>query len=424
MKSNTIKGIVLLLAVLISLVVFFQVNWLTKVYTLEQRKFSGKVSQVVQNLQTKLPHLFLKNEEGQFYRIDQAVEFGYLVPLKTVADSSQLRRILEESFQTYQVNARGRATIVQANSGEVLFDHFIFPTVSSFSLQDKGSEVAFPRKNYPYLLLHFPFRNRYILEEMGFWIISSSALFLILLAFCAGLFILYRQKFTQELQKDFINNIAHEFRTPVSVLRIASEVLLSNQDTQNQEKQHKYTKIIYEQAQVLEKNIHNLLQLSENVFKREKGRVESVYLNQMVESVLQELDSCIQATHNTIQWQPDNGLPPLKIDPFHLRTVIIAILENALKYAPGSVIRLQTLFNKNEQLLCIKDYGQGIEKEHHKKIFQRFYRISQGDLHDVKGFGLGLFTAQQMTKLYRGRIEVNSERGMGSEFIVYLPNSK
>jgi two-component system phosphate regulon sensor histidine kinase PhoR len=228
------------------------------------------------------------------------------------------------------------------------------------------------------------------LGEMNFWIISSVALFLALIGLAISLFYFYRQKFLAEVQKDFVNNFTHEFKTPLAVLKIASDVLAQPDIGENPDRLNSYSSIIQSQTSHLQNQVEKLLKSASAENKKFPIEKETVKPARLIEQALNKLQPLIEQRQARIDLKVDNYETDIHADKGHLELAIINILENALKYSNAPHIIVETGKEESDYFISVKDNGIGIEKKYIKDIFKKFYRVPTGNVHDVKGFGLGL----------------------------------
>ena len=256
---------------------------------------------------------------------------------------------------------------------------------------------------------------------MMFWIASSGLLLLVLIGFGFSIFYLYRQKFFNETQKDFINNFTHEFKTPLAVIKIAADVLQQKNIIEKPDKLENYAGIIHEQTSHLQLQVQRLLEIAYTDRSRLPLEKEVFDANKLIEESINDLHPYIEQKHAVVQTHFAMPDAMINADKPYLRLCLINLIENALKYAAAPVIDVSTKMEGNYFCIAVKDNGIGIATEHQKKIFERFYRIKDGELHTGKGFGLGLNFVKKVIDTHHGKIEVLSELGKGSTFTIKIP---
>jgi two-component system phosphate regulon sensor histidine kinase PhoR len=278
-------------------------------------------------------------------------------------------------------------------------------------------------RNYPYVIMYFPHRSQYIIQQMFFWIVTSSTLLIVLICFGASVFYLYRQKFLNEIQKDFVNNFTHEFKTPLSVIKIAGDVLQQENITQNPAKLSKYAGIITEQTIHLQHQVQRLLEIAFTEQRNLRLVKEKFNANDLIENAINDIQPLIEGKNAIVHTSFTSAEPIIYADRSHLFLVIINLIENAIKYAQKPIIDISTYRKDSYFFIAVKDNGIGISREDQKKIFERFYRVTDGNLHQNKGFGLGLHFVKKIIDAHFGEIEVDSTLGKGSIFIIKIPKN-
>ncbi|MGB8190430.1 MAG: HAMP domain-containing sensor histidine kinase [Chitinophagaceae bacterium] len=261
-----------------------------------------------------------------------------------------------------------------------------------------------------------------VLQEIKLWIgIGGIVLVTVLTAMGVLLYYFYRQRYTQEVQKDFLNNFMHEFKTPLSVMGIAGRVLLTPGIEHQRDRFRKYAAIIKEQSGELESKVNRILEAALSDRKEALLVKENVEVNEMIEHAISFLQPLISDKAAVVEFFPCPE--PLRIlaDGTYVQQVIINLLDNSLKYASQPRISIKVSHNDKMCIITVKDNGIGIEKKYLKDIFRKFYRVPTGNVHNVKGFGIGLNFAKKVIDAHQGKITVQSEPGIGSEFSIHMP---
>jgi two-component system phosphate regulon sensor histidine kinase PhoR len=256
---------------------------------------------------------------------------------------------------------------------------------------------------------------------MDFWIVSTVVLFIALIGLAASLFYFYRQKFLAEIQKDFVNNFTHEFKTPLAVMKIASDVLAQDSITQQPDRLERYATIIKNQTEHLQGQVERLLRTASIETKNLPIRKEDIDAHQLIEQALGKVQPLIEQKRARIEVKMEESNARVHADKAHLELAVVNLLENALKYSvePHIVVEMGQL--EDDFFISVKDNGVGIEKQYLKNIFKKFYRVPTGDIHNVKGFGLGLDFVKRIIDAHKGKIKVNSLPGIGTEFRLFIP---
>lgn len=273
------------------------------------------------------------------------------------------------------------------------------------------------------LYLSFPDKNAAIFNTMRVTMASSGILLLVLLfIFSYTLYTILRQKKVSEMKNDFINNMTHEFKTPVATIMIASEALKDPEVVEDTSRINRLAGIIYDENVRLGNHIERVLsiaRLEKNELQLERNAVD---MNDLIVAVTDSMHLQLQKHGATLSLKLDALQSTIVGDELHLSNVMYNLLDNAIKYsADAPQITCRTRNTERSLIIEVADQGIGITKEHSKRIFDQFYRVPTGNLHDVKGFGLGLNYVQDIVKQLGGTIKVQSEKDKGTVFIITLP---
>jgi len=413
-----LKWLVLAATVLIGLIVIVQLYWLTKVYSFEQKQFNNNV---VKSIRAVFEDLEMNDNPNQPLQqlIHNPADDYYLFKADTIPEQDSLTYYIRKEFSDFDVLTDVKLGAFSSGAKKYVYEDYIPTTASGFHVTPALGLPVYSHDDH--ILLYFPHRSQYILGEMNFWIISSVALFLALIGLAISLFYFYRQKFLAEVQKDFVNNFTHEFKTPLAVIRIASDVLAQNDITEKPERLKRYSSIIQNQTTHLQNQVEKLLKSASAENKKFPIDKQTVKPGRLIEQALNKLQPLIEQKHARVDLKLDNYETNIQADEGHLELAIINILENALKYSNAPHIIVETGREESDYFISVKDNGIGIEKKYIKDIFKKFYRVPTGNVHDVKGFGLGLNFVKRIIDGHDGKIRVQSLPGIGTEFRLLIP---
>ncbi len=274
-----------------------------------------------------------------------------------------------------------------------------------------------------FLSLWFPSKASYNLNRLQVTLLSSILLILLIIgAFYFTISTIIRQKKLSEIKNDFINNMTHEFKTPISTISLAGEVLSDKTIEKTPESTEKYLRIIKDENKRLAGLVENVLQAAVLDKGKLKFKIQECDLHQIIGEVIQNLNLQIQNKGGLITTELKAQRYSLFADRMHLGNIIYNLIDNALKYSKEAPkIKVSTESTAEGITLTVQDNGIGIKKEDQKKIFETFYRVPTGNIHNVKGFGLGLSYVKAVVEKHGGYVDVKSEPGEGSTFLVYLP---
>jgi two-component system phosphate regulon sensor histidine kinase PhoR len=346
----------------------------------------------------------------------------YLFKIDCSPNLEQLWVNIKGELTDFDVYTDCRAAIYDTAEKKYIAEQYInLPDAYNPSAKEK--ELPVYERDYAYIALYFPHRGQYIIKQMMFWMASSGLLLLVLTGFGFSIFYLYRQKFFNETQKDFINNFTHEFKTPLAVIKIAADVLQQKNIVEKPDKLKNYAGIIHEQTSHLQSQVQRLLEIAYTDRTSLPLEKEKFDVNLLMQESINDLGPLIEQKNAVVKTTFTDTDAFIKADKPYLRLCFINLIENAIKYAAVPVIDITTKVEGNNFCIAVKDNGIGIATEHQKKIFDRFFRIRDGELHTSKGFGLGLNFVKKIIDTHNGKIEVISDPGKGSCFTIKLPRN-
>ncbi len=271
----------------------------------------------------------------------------------------------------------------------------------------------------------FPERTNYVLGSMA-WILGGSLLFsfIILATFGLSLFFIIRQKKISEMKSDFINNMTHEFKTPIATISLAADTITNPKVIKDESSIRHFISMIKKENNRMNKKVETILQIASLDKKEIEFKFENLSLHAIIEKAVDTIEIQVQQRNGNIKLDLNAEEHVIYGDSEHLTNLVNNLLDNAIKYSPESPeITLETRNNGSGVILVIEDKGIGMSKSVQSKIFERFYRQVSGNVHDVKGFGLGLNYVRAIIEAHRGTITLLSEPGKGSRFEIFLPFS-
>ncbi|MCM1521183.1 MAG: HAMP domain-containing histidine kinase [Muribaculaceae bacterium] len=285
-----------------------------------------------------------------------------------------------------------------------------------------------PRNKTYYLKVYFPTKSDYIFDSIRFMIPSFIFTFILLVTFVCTIILAFRQKKLTEMKNDFINNMTHEFKTPISTISLAAQMLNDNAVLKSPSMLSHISTVINDETKRLRFQVEKVLQMS--MFDRQRAtlRLQDVDANQLIAGITSTFKLKVEKYGGHIETIIGAREATVNVDEMHFTNVIFNLLDNAVKYRREEVPLQLTVSTRNVKAhghelfeVVIHDNGIGIKRDDLKKIFEKFYRVSTGNRHDVKGFGLGLAYVKKMVDELGGQITVESELGIGTKFIITLP---
>ena len=317
--------------------------------------------------------------------------------------------------------------------------HFIVKTSSGREVfrcsdyEDEGAENSYtislfrndPVQKMGMLTIHFPDMGKFIYSSI--WYIMPSMIFtmVLLITFVVTLVLVFRQKKLTELKNDFINNMTHEFKTPISTISLAAQMLGDESVNKSPQMFKRLSSTIIDETKRLRFQVEKVLQLSMYEHQKANLKMKEVNANELITGVVRTFALKVEKNGGKIITELNAEDPMVLVDDMHFTNVVFNLMDNAVKYRrKDSALELKiTTWNEPKRLcISIQDNGIGIKKDDLKKIFEKFYRVPTGNLHDVKGFGLGLAYVDKIIKDHKGSIHAESEVGIGTRFVIKLPS--
>jgi two-component system phosphate regulon sensor histidine kinase PhoR len=420
MRSGTLKRIILLISIVISVIILVQLFWLNKQYDFEQKVFTTNVVKAVRGFYEDFG-----STAGQ--QMSKAVEFpNNNTFLIAMGDSIPAKNALVDSLRSeldqQDIFANCKIALYDKGSQQIKYE-VLLPELASRE-EATSNEIDLPllKRNYSYVYLFFPNRNLYILSQMTWLILISVLLIMLLTGLGMSLFYLYKQKFLVETQNDFIRNVTHEFQTPLATLKLGLDALAKPTVNEHPEKMEKYRVLMQGQVNYLKQHINNLVKVIKTDSIQIELHKERTNINRLIRDAIAQLHFSIEDKKGTVDLQLEKHDMEISVDANNLFIAILNIISNAIKYSPVPHLTIITNHENNFYCITIKDNGVGIEQRYIKQLFKKFYRVPTGDLHDVKGLGLGLYFVKKIIDSHKGKIIIHSIKDVGTEFIILLPD--
>ena len=344
-------------------------------------------------------------------------------PLRERINFKLLDQDIRAELLNNGINIPYHFTVSTADGREV----YRCPDYTEDGLPYTYSQVLFrndPSSKMGVVRIHFPDINGYIFSSVRFMIPSVVFTLVLLITFIFTIVVIFRQKRYTEIKNDFINNMTHELKTPIASISLAAQMLNDNSVGKSPAMLSHLGGVINDESKRLRFLVEKVLQMS--MFDRKKAvfKKKELDLNEMVENIANSFTLRVEHTGGKIYTEIEAIDSAIYVDEMHFQNVIFNLLDNAVKYRKQDMpldIYMKTWNDDQYLYLSIRDTGVGIKKENLKKIFEKFYRVHTGNLHDAKGFGLGLAYVKKIIDLHKGTIHVESEFGKGTKFTITLP---
>ncbi len=392
-------------------------------WDLKEEEFHHNVSKVLHAVAENIAK-FNSSELPKTKLIQRRSANYYTVNVNSAIDAYVLEDYLVRGFTEASITTDFEYAVYDCSNDEYVYSNYC----NLSEQQDKGESIeSHPKFNdlIYYFVVKFPSRSGNLINDLRIPIIFSLLTILSVISFMYAIWVILRQKQVTDLQTDFINNMTHEFKTPISSIKIAADYLQQQKVINSDDRLNNYTTIIKDQNQRLNEQVEkvlNLARLEKDQFKLNKTNID---LNELLENVVEQERLKFEHKGGGIKFNPTTDKVIISADKLHLNNVLSNILDNALKYCTSNPQAEVTLDNKISAVqLRIKDNGIGIDSDDMKKIFNKFYRVSTGNVHNVKGFGLGLFYVKSICDAHGWEINLRSEPNNGTTVIIDITKNK
>ncbi len=364
------------------------------------------------------------NQLAQLLANTQVAIFQKL-PIEDRIDVSTLPRFIKTELNKQGINLDFKYAVKSFSAGK---ERLIYGDKNFNSKKKKDyNTLLFPNDlddlKPNYLFVYFPQQNTFLLKETGMLVIPTFVLTVMLIGiFVFTILIILRQKKLSNIKNDFINNMTHELKTPISTISLASQMLRDNTVSNTPKTIEHISGIIYQESKRLTTQVEKVLQMA--VFNEGslKLKFKEVNINALINSVALNFELRVKSKNGELVTDLKANPSIIKGDEMHITNVLFNLLDNAVKYSKDDLkILISTDVRDNYLVVSVTDHGIGIQNEHVGQIFERFYRVPTGNVHDVKGFGLGLSYVKKIIDAHKGKIKVDSAINKGTKFMIYFP---
>ena len=444
MKRFRINAVIILGVLSLSSILLVQLLWVRK--TIEIQSTSTAIQQKSDSLNLKefseQTNLALRNvlnvisnaieDSSEHYGAIKQLNINqFKVDIIQELDSYYLETLLKKALYNQNIHEDFTFGIYDCFTNQITFSKlYKFTDDSLYTIvNDKINGINSARLKLKndghYFTVFFPNVQNKLPQNTVFlspWVYISTIVFLVLIFFGFSLATIIKQKRLSEVITDFINNMTHELKTPIATISLSSEMIMRLENDDDLEKAKKYAGIIFKENKRLETQVERVLNISTLDTENTTLNKKSLDFHELLDEVKDTFDFNQLANGGKILIENNASIFIIQADPIHITNVVYNLLDNAVKYCTTKpFISITTKNERNYLVIEIKDNGIGIRKEDLKMIFDKFYRVSTGNIHDIKGFGLGLFYVKLIINEHSGSIDVKSKLGEGSTFTIKLP---
>lgn len=415
--------IVVLITISVLGIIFIQMSWIRNAISLRQKQHQQDVEHAVSDIKNELYQLYIFSTGNIGFLDEESRQFILQNFTTQRIDEKDIQNVIDKALTKYNVNEPADYTILNI---------FQSPIVSS-----KGFKPEFLSRSIPIplqvenartpeiLYLYIKEDQNSILHSMG-WMIGASIFFttIIISAFALTVRTMFTQKKLSEIKSDFINNMTHELKTPLATISLAIDALTNEKVIHDTDKIKYYSSMIKDENKRMNKQVEKILQSARLEKQDVKLNLQHLNAHDIIDKVANNLSLQIQEKNGSLKLNLHATKYIIEADEVHFSNIVFNLLDNAIKYSKDNVpiaIEIETQNTGGMLAIKVKDNGIGMSKETAGRVFEKFYRAHTGNLHNVKGFGLGLSYVKAMVEAHEGKARVDSTPGKGSTFTVSFP---
>lgn len=422
MRNSNIRWVIMLGAAAILSIIAMQSYWLIQKWSHESQSFHQTTSIALLRVAHKMAEIN-KSTLPSGEVIKRVTPNYYIVNFNDVIDANILEYLLLAEFGSLANYTDFEYAIYDCASDDMVYGNHCNLIEGGKPTKTDGKLPKYDEFNY-YFGVKFPSRQEDLRTSSSLtWLLALIAAITVIF-FSYAIWVIFNQRRFSEMQRDFINNMTHEFKTPLTSIQLSSDYLAKQPTIHNDERLSRYTELIRTQYQRLNTQVEKLL----NVARLESGefrlKFEVIDMHQLLDEVLESKGAESGLEGHVFNRCYEAKQSMFKGDRTHVGGVVSNLIDNAVKYStPGTPIDIVTSNHHGEVAVSIVDRGMGIAPSHQKHLFKKFYRVPSGNVHDIKGFGLGLHYVKKILQMHGGNISVKSALGKGSTFTFQLPTT-
>ncbi|PCI94148.1 MAG: two-component sensor histidine kinase [Flavobacteriales bacterium] len=424
MNRKTIRTIIFLALFSLIGIVATQIFWVKNAYNLQEDQFNDRVHVALTNVTHDLLDIH-KDESELINPVKQVSSNYYTVMINDTVNPYLLETLLRNEFVKRNINIDFEYVIYDCFTDSIVFgDYISLGENEKDNIQSKSFNMKWDKDGH-YFGIFFPSKESYIISKMGIWVFSSSIILLIMVFFAYTINVILKQKKLSETKNDFINNITHEFKTPISTISLSADVLLQKDIINQPERLANYANIIKAENDRLKNQVDKVLQLATLNKSKLKLEDENIDLHELITNSITSFGLIIREKEGEISSHLKATNYTIFGDKIHITNTLHNLIDNAIKYSNNNPkVEIETHDHNGFIEISVKDNGIGIPKDSQKQIFDKFYRTPTGNIHDIKGFGLGLNYVKTIVEAYSGTVKLISKENEGSTFVIKLPLSR
>ena len=421
MNSKHIRLIIFFASFTVVGIFSFQLFWVQKAFNVQEKQFNERVHVALTSVVSEVQSL--NNDSSGIYEpVKQITSNYFLAATNDTLHPYFLENLLKSEFQARNLDIDFEYVVYDCFTDSIVFGDYVDLKAEDKSLVYRTSNNEKWDKRSHYFGVYFPSKDLYMVEDMSIWVVSTIFLLLVVIFFGYTIWTIMKQKRLSEVRTDFINNMTHELKTPISTISLSTEVLSNPNIAKDPERLANYAKIIKEESERLKNQVDKVLQMATLDKKKVDLDRKKVDLHKVIKKTIQGFSLILDANDAIIEEDLNASKPYIHGDEVHLTNIMYNLIDNAIKYCEKKPHILISTSDKGSGFyLRVRDNGIGMSREEQRHVFEKFYRVPTGDQHDVKGFGIGLNYVRKMIKQHGGKIQLKSEPKSGSTFRIYFP---
>lgn len=419
MSSKAIRNIIILAFISLAGIITTQIFWVKKALDLKDDQYNYKTLVALRNAANRI----IDNSPGvsEMRNVNKKSDFQYTLIFLQPIRVDEVEIALIKELRNQNINPDFKYSLASDNNDTIFYSNII-----DYREYAKPQKLKLNLKNVTCIQVEFFLKRTFLRDDdIKLMTFFSIVLLIVLGFFTYTIFVILRQKQLNEIKNDFVNNMTHEFKTPISTIALSSDVLMRDDIIFKPDRLKHYATIISEENKRLKTQVESVLQVSLIESHKLKLNMRPIDLHELIGNIARNFEPRVADLHGAILLYFNAENAAITGDEVHLQNIFFNLLDNAIKYCDKIPEITVTTENYEKGIrITVKDNGKGIPKEAQKMIFQKFYRVPSGNLHDVKGFGLGLFYVKNMVKLHQGTIELSSTPKVGTTFTLWFENKK
>jgi two-component system, OmpR family, phosphate regulon sensor histidine kinase PhoR len=420
MSRRTIILVITLAIISLGIVIAGQVFWVRKAYALQEEQFNRRafvaISEVVQTIRT------MNRDSAATEPVRQVSNNYFIANINDTPQPYLLENLLKDEFRKSQLLEDFEYGIYDCFNDSIVFGSKI--SFKPGKEREQAQQIHKLENFEPdghYFGVVFPNKSSFILLQLDFWMYSSIVILLIIIFFSYTVYIILQQKRLSEIRTDFVNNMTHELKTPISTIGLSADAIEGALANPSPDRIRQYVQIIKNENNRLKNQVERVLQIAALSPKKVGLQNSTIDMHSIILTAAENFRMQTLEQEGTLETRLDATSYHVKGDLVHITNVIYNLIDNAVKYTEESPrILIHTSSSAGWLRIDITDNGIGISKINQKMIFEKFYRVPTGNLHSVRGYGLGLFYVKTIIKAHGGKIKLESEPGKGSTFTLEL----